>query len=114
MVGRSSGVSCDVAVGALASCFGARALATGGAALAMGGAALATGASRITTQGRQRSALGVANLTDILPAEQAEAEAAAALNAQEAAVRESWIAVFKALAGGERPPEKTSPSPSTP
>jgi outer membrane protein, multidrug efflux system len=47
-----------------------------------------------------RAQLGVANRFDVVAAERAEADAAGGLALQEAAVREAWVAVIKALGGG--------------
>jgi multidrug efflux system outer membrane protein len=68
---------------------------------------------RLADAMKRRAALGVANKFDEAAAEQTSGDAAGALAAQEAAVNEAWVAVFKALGGGWRAPTgNLSPAPT--
>lgn len=60
--------------------------------------------TRLAEAVKRRAALGVANKLDEAAAEQTAGDAAGALAAQEAAVDEAWVAVFKALGGGWKAP----------
>lgn len=57
-------------------------------------------AETLAADARRRARLGVANRADIVAAERTQVLAAAALAAQEAAVREGWVSVVCALGAG--------------
>lgn len=72
--------------------------------------AAAADATAVAADARRRADLGVANRSNIVAAEQAEAIADATLAAQEAVVRESWVTLMQSLGGGvERPPSPGAP-----
>ena len=56
--------------------------------------------AKIVEYTRRRAGLGVSNKIEIVAAELEEANASGVLAAQEAVVREAWVAVFKALGAG--------------